>query len=235
MDPLKREQLGDLCDVARAEPLMVTANLDEAVVFQYPPALDAILARAVFDQAGGLAPLKGGTMLRIEIPIQREPAGRFHLCSEGQFEVMAHDTRFRHKRAPLQEMARLGSAKIRRVDISGAENKSLRIPYSTKLLVGDRVTWWCMGDAARIRELLSGIHYLGALRRIGHGKLRLWDEPWRVESCATWEGFPVARDGKPLRPLPVEWSGLESPRHGYRALTFPHWNPINETLCAIPD
>jgi CRISPR type IV-associated protein Csf3 len=129
-------------------------------------------------------------------------------------------------------MARLGSSKITRVDIAGGANKGLRLPYELRLI--PELEWWCVGDAERIRMMLSKVHYLGDGRGRGHGKLDIANEPWRVERCEPWPGFPLVRDGLPTRPVPPDWPGLQDPPLGYRVMTAPYFRHGDAELCAVP-
>jgi len=212
-------------------PLIVSAQLEGGVVFHTPIMLDALLMSVVANRRGLLAPHNPGDAEPIDIPIKREPGGRFHLCSEAQFAVEENERRHKQRRAPVQEFARLGTDKIRRVDISAGPNKGYRLPYAVMLMLGDEMRWYCLGEAEAIRDLLSDVRYLGRYRGSGKGKLA---GPWIVAPCEPWEGFPVLREGKPLRPLPLDYPGLMAPRHGFRCLAPPYWNHANENLCAIP-
>ena len=212
-------------------PLHVTAHLVEGLALRSPLMLDALLAWSVASERQHVAPLPGEPLEPLEIPIQREPGGRFHLCSEGFPGSDESELRYKHRRPPVQEFARLGSAKMRRVDISVSVDKSLRVPYEFALC--REIDWWCIGDADEIRRLLGRVHYLGRFRGSGKGRLDIHGAPWTVEPCDPWEGFPVVRDGQPLRPLPRDWPGLDEPQLGYRPLTMPYWQRSFELL-AVP-
>lgn len=216
-------------------PLHVVAHVAEGVVLRAPLMLDALLAWAVATEQRLLPPLAGQDPEPIEIPIQREAGGRFHLCSEGFAIVADHEQRYKQRRAPIQQMARMGTDKLRRVDIASGPNKGYRVPYELQLLDGGRIEWWCVGEPIEIRRLLGLVRYVGKHRGSGKGRLDIHGTPWIVEPCETWDGFPIVRAGKPLRPLPLDWPGLSAPRQGFRTTTYPSWNHANETLCAIPD
>ena len=55
-----------------------------------------------------------------------------------------------------------------------------------------------------------------------------------MKECEPWDGFPVMRDGKPLRPLPPDWPGLVDPEMGYSCVTYPYWLAEAEDVCAVP-
>lgn len=217
------------------EPLRITARLAEGIVLRRPLMLDALLAWVVAARARLLAPPAGGECAIIEIPIQREPQGRFHLASQGMYAVEASELRHKNRRAPWVEYARLGSPKIKRVDIAAGANKSYRVPYSLELLRGDEITWYCLADAERIRDLLRDVHYLGRHRGAGKGRLDIHGTPWRVDPCEAWEGFPVLdSDGLPLRQLPLDWPGLGPSGQQMRVLTYPYYDQARAEMLACP-
>lgn len=228
--------VGEPCARERAEPLRVRARLAEGIVMRYPVMLDALLMRVVADQHQLLAPTAGARGATIEIPIARADRGDFHLCSEGVAGQREYELRHRNRRPVVYELWKLGSPKIKRVSIAVGANKGYRVPYELQLLKDGLIEWWCLGDRLRIAELLAHVHYLGRFRGVGHGRLDLWGDggPWRVEPCEPWEGFPVVRDGMPLRPLPQDWPGLIDPPLSYRVLSPPYWDLTREQLLAVP-
>lgn len=199
-------------------PLIVTATMQSAVECMYPIMLDGLLASVVARERGLIAPRSADEVEPIDIPIQREPGGRFHLCSEAHhseklFSRLTHV----HKRAPVQEYSLLCSSKVRRVDMTGGVDKSWRVPRSGEFF--RELSWWCIGDAEAIRVLLRDAVHIGARRRHGCGRV----QGWRVEPSTDWPGFPVIRDGFPLRALPLDYPGLTGGRRQLRALTYPYW------------
>lgn len=213
-------------------PLKVTARLRGAVVATRDGfALDALLAWRVAVDLELPPPRDERDIVPVEIPVQREAAGRFHLCSFGAMKLECAEGRFINRRAPLEQMQTLGNAKARRVDVSAGIDKSYRIPLPTMHVERDEVVWWCIGDREQIVDLLAGVAYLGKKRAVGLGRV----ERWEVGACEPWDaGFPVVRDGRPLRPLPPSWPGLVSPRLAHRTLTYPYWANSRVALCAVP-
>jgi len=225
------QQLGTPC--TKGEPLHVVAHLKENVVFNSPIMLDGLLAWVVAAQHRLLPPQSGEPPRRIEIPIQRDEKRDVYLCSQGFLAQEASEVRYKNRRAPWVEFARLGSSKIRRVNISLAENKSYRVPYELRL--GRAIEWWCLGDAERILELLSYVHYLGKHRGSGEGALDIHGTPWTVEPCKSWgRGFPVVQSGKPMRPLPIEYPGLRAPRTRFGNVRPPYYDHSTEEMIACP-
>lgn len=212
-------------------PLVVRAHLGGAIALpDGSMALDALLASQVALRAGWPPPRDVSDCRPIEIPIAKEPGGRFHLASFSVITANIHERRFVNRRAPVEQYQTIGESKIRRVQITAGKNKSYRIPIATAHAEGDVVTWWCVGDAEAIRDLLTTVLYLGKRRAVGLGRVVRWE----VEPCETWEGFPVVHHGKPLRPLPLDWPGLVAPKTAFRTLLPPYWDHAAETLCAIP-
>lgn len=225
---------GEPCAPVRAEPLRVVAHLAESIVLARPLALDGLLSWAVAAENQLLPPIPGQPGEEIEIPILREPAGRFHLCTEGFAVTEFSELRYKHRRAPVAQFHRFGQEKLRRIDTAAGANKSYRAPYELQLLANDQIEWWCLGDPERIRLLLGHVRYLGKHRGAGKGRLDIHGTPWTVEACEEWPGFPLTRAGKPLRPLPLDWPGLVEPNTSWRVLAPPYWNHAEEQLLACP-
>lgn len=212
----------------RGQLLSVRAYLHEGIVDRNPLMLDALLQSVVAARERLLPPLGPAQIVDLPIPIDRERG--IWLVSQAQYSVEAHETRHKHRRAPCQEFARLGSRKITRCAQNVGPDKSYRVPFVVKFLDGDTVLWHARGDAASVRDLLADVHYLGRYRGAGRGRVLRWE----VEPAEEWEGAPVLRDGFPLRPLPLDWPGVSADaRQGFRVLTPPYYQPEREEPCWI--
>lgn len=195
--------------------------------------IDALLAYAAVQERGPERALDTSMIDDIEIPVAREPHGRFHLCSTSQFEVEASELQYTNRRPPVEQYQTLGvgNAKLRRVQINLGANKAYRIPRHVEYLVDDTITWFAVGDGDAIRSLLTGITHLGKRRGVGLGKVL----EWRVEPCDPWgDGFPVVREGKPLRPLPTDWVGVTDSSAGFGCITYPYYDHAKEDMCLLP-
>lgn len=210
------------------EPLHVVAHIRDTIVTA--PMLDALLAYHTAQRAGLPMWARPDEQPRVEIPIARSPCGRFHLASRPQFAVQESEQRFKSRRPIVEPAQLLAGPSVRRLDIQTGANKGFRIPYSTHLVAGGVVHWWCMGDRDRIAEMLRGCLHLGNNRRVGHG----WVERWDVQQAEPWPGFPVVQDGRPLRALPLDWPGVTAGGVGMSALTYPYWAPERKQPCRVP-
>lgn len=228
--------IGEPVSPGAGRPLRVTAHLRGPVCMpEGHVALDALLAWAVYQVGGAPPPVTGGAVDEVEIPIVREPMGRFHMCSFSVGQVDARERQWTNRRFPLAEAQALAGPKLRRVQIDLGRQKTVRRPREVVHLVDDRLDWWCVGDADRIRALLGIVGHVGARRGVGLGTVGRWD----VVEVTPWdEGFPVLLDGQPLRPLPLDWPGLPDDIYARRAvLTFPYWHDAARRAehCACPE
>jgi hypothetical protein len=212
--------------------LMVTARLKGAIALPRGPlALDSLLAAAAAKRDQIPPALTPADVVPIEIPVKREPNGRFHLASFSISQTECYERRWINRRYPVPEAQAMGDAKLKRIDIKAGPCKSYRLPLETQHLVDDALYWWCIGDRREIIKLLHLITHLGKKRAAGLGQVK----QWLVESFESWgDGFPVMREGKPLRTLPHDWSGLIDPPLAHRVLTYPYWIHTREELCAVP-
>lgn len=211
-------------------PLRITASLDGAICLPGSPlALDALLMSAVAQREGWPPPADPSECREIEIPIAKERG--VHLASFAVYTVDQREGTFTNRRYPIEEAQAMGHERFRRIQLGAGSTKSYRLPRERLYLEGDRLTWWALGDAAQVEALLAWVPYLGRRRAVGLGKVR----EWRVEPSETWEGFPVLRDGYPLRSLPVDWPGLaEDAERAYVTPTPPYWDHARRQECAVP-
>lgn len=218
--------------MAASRELLVTARVGGAVFIPDElPMFDGLLAWAVCQRDNIPPALTAAEAREIEIPAQRSACGRVWLCSQGHAEVEAAELRYTNRRPPIEQFQALAGRKMTRVDIATGANKGYRIPRHVTYLRDDRVDWWCIGDADEIRALLDLVTHVGKKRSVGCGRV----VSWSVEPCESWPGFPVLRDGLPLRPLPLDYPGLgEGARTMYRTLAPPYWSHAREELCAVP-
>lgn len=216
-------------------PLRITATVAGRIALPHGPlALDGLLAAAVCMIEGVVPATRLEDCRPVEIPVQREPDGRFHLASfsVGAFERFG--TKWINRRFPIAEAQAMGGPKLRRINLAGGPCKSYRIPLESGHLVDDTLTWFCLGDRVRIEALLPAIRGLGKRRGVGLGRVLRW----QVEPCESWgPSFPVVSpEGRPLRTLPLDWPGLAPDvEAGYKTLTFPYWARQLERLHAVPD
>jgi hypothetical protein len=210
-------------------PLTVTATLRGAVAVPNGPiAFDGLLGAAVAMREGLVASTQA-ELLPIALPLAQERG--VYLASDGVANIELHEHRFINRRFPLAEAQTMGDAKLRRIQLTSGRCKSFRLPLDTVHLDGDRMTWWALGDRSAIEALLAEIRYLGKRRAVGLGAVARWD----VAPCEPWQGFPVVRDGEPLRSLPIDWPGLAPDvERAMRCLVPPYWRRDAEELCAVP-
>lgn len=219
------------------EPLRITALLASDIANPLrPPALDALLAyaRAVFEEQRD-PPDPGAPCPTVDLSdvLARSACGRYYLASFGLAEPEEWSRgRFVNRRFPIAEAQMMGSPKITTLNLSGGPAKSFRIPLETAWLKGDTIEWFAVGDAEKIRALLVWITHLGKRRGVGLGKIARWT----VAPCDSWgDGFPVIRDARPLRNLPLDAMHPEAaqPFEGYGVVSFPYFERDREELCIL--
>lgn len=216
---------------ARMIPLCITATMAEPITSSFmPPALDSMLARQVKLRERAPHFLRGMVPELIDIPIALGASERFYLASFAQLgEPLWSRVAHVHRRAPSQWYARLCGPRVKRVDTATGADKGYRIPRHRSFY--HQIHWWCIGDPEPIRDLLSTVLRIGSCRRDGIGRRR----EWSVAPCESWgEGFPVMRDGQPLRTLPLGYPGLVEPRTTMARLMFPYFIHENEEMVACP-
>lgn len=216
-------------------PVQITARIEGQIAMPSQPiALDGLLAAMVALKLELIRPATEAEVVPIDIPIEREPGGRFHLCSSSV--ATAEDTddkRWVNRRPVVAEAQALGRREgkgaIKRIQINGGPSKGYRTPLETGHLIDDELVWYAEATAPdELAALLKLCTHLGKRRGVGLGRV----VEWSVGSCERWSGFPVLWEGKPLRPLPLDWPGLEpgGAQVSRRRLTFPYWMGRKEIL-----
>ena len=194
-------------------PLCITAQLRGPVSMSRPIALDSLLAWALVQRLN-VAP---DEHVEITIPVEMEPGRRFHLCSHSIGDVEEMDMRHINRRPIVEQAQMLAADNVRTINTVNGPSKGRRFPTEVAFMRGDVLRWYCIGDAPEICELLRGITHVGGRRSVGVGAVISWS----VDECETWEGFPVARDGVALRPLPSDTPDVSGELEMGR-LTFPY-------------
>lgn len=212
-------------------PVQVTAEMALPVSFSIGSvALDSLLASQVA-RRDSLPEWRRGSPTEIvpEPPIAKDARG-FYLASWALPGPLVWSwTTHIHKPPPVDWYMRLCTSRVRRVDTGAGEDKAWRVPRHRRFF--KEIVWHCLGAPEQIDVLLRGVTRIGGQRRDGIGKVR----KWKVEACHVWDGFPVLRDGLPLRSLPRDYPGL-APGHrsGMGALRLPYWDPAHQEMVALP-
>lgn len=211
-------------------PLRIEATLSRSIVLGRPIHLDGLLGHAIVT----IEDLPRATSAKecVGLPIPLAEQGGVYLASAAEYAVEEHELAWVNKRFPTDMAQQLGDESIRSIQITAGINKSFREPLAVSHLEHDRIVWWAIGDQPEIRRLLSAVAYLGGKRRFGYGEVKRWS----VEPCEPWgEGFPVVRDGKPLRNLPMNWPGLgPDVEHAYAVVRPPYWDRGSAVLAVVP-
>lgn len=223
-----RPVVGLPCPPEQAAPLRVVAEVVGPIVTV--PRLDAMLAALEALRSGLPAMFDPAECADIEIPVVRSPCGRFHLCADPAYDEEHYETRHRNRRFPMAEAQMFAAPSLTRVNVQGGPTKSFRVPYQRFHVTGRKITWLCLGDAARIEGLLACTGYLGRQRGTGHGKVARW----RVEPVTdVWPGFPILRNGAPLRVLPADHPGVTCGSRTFDTLTYPYWDKSRRQPCLV--
>lgn len=212
-------------------PLHVLATVPGPVsIPHHPIALDALLMAAAA-MRDGLPPVDWQDE-PTEIAIPVECVRGIYQATTARYQVEAADRAWVNRRFPIEEAQAMADPKFKRVLLSTGPTKSYRLPLEVVYLKDSVIEWWCTGDLEGVRDLLALVMCLGKKRSVGKGEIA----EWRVEECEPWgDGFPVLRAGEPMRPLPLDWPGMNADaERGYRVLRAPYFQRWREEECAVP-
>lgn len=128
------------------------------------------------------------------------------------------------KRLDQSQVDLLAPAATRaKIPISGGPYRGYRMPVHYRHALS--LTWYCVGDPARIVPLLRLVRGLGKKTAHGWGRVIAWDvqaspEDWSV----------TGPDGRLMRPIPSE--DPAAPIYGLRP---PYWLPRHQQPCRLPE
>lgn len=208
-------------------PLVVSARLSSSFVCNHPVAIDALLA-AVVAAGRRLPPLSIQDVdEEIEIPLLRHARG-FHHGSQAHFTVATDDVRWWTRKLPsIRDVAQLTVSD--RLPTAG-RYKAFWVPRRLIVPVGATLTWWAVGDASDVSDLLRHVFGVGGSRGSGHG----WVARWAVSECGEDRSIYLA-DGDPARNLPAAMAPPGWQRFELRSTTYPYWRRARAELCAVPE
>jgi len=215
-------------------PLRVTARVRGEISLTHGYLhLDGLLAWAVCQRDRIPPAMTPDEWVPVEIPVERSECGRYHLCSASIGRAEWHEVRYTVRRFPIERGQKLLPEKVRRVNLSAGAQKHFRIPRTSMHLQDDELRWHLLGEPEEVERLLSLVHYLGKRRAVAAHRPVEWsveeDEPWG-------DGYPVLRDGQPLRHLPADLPGLRTERRMFGRLSYPYHQPaLGEELIATPE
>lgn len=101
---------------------------------------------------------------------------------------------------------------------------------NTSMTYGLKAVWaleaWCIGDRDLIEQYLATIEFIGAKRRLGHGRVESWDVSLDDRAEALWRLRPLPRDTT----ADSKTSGVPMPL----PLCSPYWAPQNAVMQVAP-
>lgn len=205
----------------------MTARMTSPIAMANRPNLDGLLMFAKA-KALGLPPLldaaEGAKAEPIAIPIQKSECGRYYLASDMIGDVESREVKYTQRRFPMQETVAFGRNSIKRIVTKSGPCKAFRHPLDVQHVSAG--TWFCIGIATEIEALTKWITAVGKKRSVGYGSIA----GWNISRCDDWPGFPVLKDGRPMRGLPLNASGMTSHTIKLGRLTPPYWLHDKEPL-----
>lgn len=209
----------------RLEPIRITARLRTPVLSDATLPLDGILLSQAMREAYGPQDrtVSGAldTNTLVDLPLERRGNGTtwWYACSFAHWRgTVAEGTDHWNKRFDNQHSDLVDFRRKRgKVIVEQGRYKSYHMPvfYRHALCV----SWYAVGDAERIAELLKTMLFIGKKTSQGWGRAA-WDiEPWHAD----WSEWNT--DGRQMRPLPAD----EGVLMGIRP---PYWLPEHQVQCS---
>lgn len=165
-----------------------------------------------------------------DLPLARVDNGHgwYYACSFAVARWEREETSYWHKRQDVQEAVRyVGKG---RINVSEGRHKAYRMPLF-KLLSGERLTWYLVGDRAWIAARLRIVTGLGKKRNLGNGVVLDWQVEEIEHDYSVW-----GPRGELMRAIPVEDLPPGTPSkilsYGIRP---PFWHRANIVRAAVPE
>ena len=207
-----------------------------AVTDDYSPSLESLLIWLWLDRRGLASPNATNEIsTTTEIPLEKSYYGDLWIykCSSPFYYFQGENkSRFRRRWEPNDGRISWGKRKAK-FDTSQGKEKACDLPLYYKTVAV--INWCCVGDLQSIESIINRCRNLGKKRSYGFGQVSHWEV---VEIDEDWH---VNRDGKLMRPIPLEifaehYSGLETDgrvlKWGYN---HPYWLQENQDYCAMPN
>jgi CRISPR type IV-associated protein Csf3 len=175
-------------------------------------------------------------LIEPELPLaQIEIAGhKVWAASVAQYKLHGEYVHYWHKRLD-QYLTGRNIDKPKRINVSSAEYKNYRMPINIMLI--NNLTWFCVGEPGKIKDLLWGIKSLGKKRSQGFGMVELdhMGKPaWNVEEWPEdWSVYGPG--GKLMRIIPFDDEIKKDMVIRRWGIKPPYWLNENQVIAVIPE
>lgn len=218
-------------------PIKVTAHLTDGRINSADGIimLDAILYHAwfyrhaphVLEGLGGEAVPGEG---HIGLPLRQLPGNRY-AASRAVYKETAQEVEYWNKRPNFfsADAERFLEDKKGVISSSVGGYRAYRMPQVIRYVADGKLTFWGIGNADEVLDLLNAIPAVGKKAAMGWGTVDRWAVEPAEEDYTT-----LHPDYGLMRPMPVEEIRLE----GYPILKYavkpPYWKSCNARLCYVP-
>jgi len=220
------------------QPLQITATMRTAVVADEFLTLDGVLLYQAMRQKHGaqLFTLPGGYKGELaEVPLRVINRGEphwYYACSWAyptRAWWLAEGVDYWNKRFDngLSDVIDFAN-KRGKVIIEQGQFKAYHMPIFYKVV--DKITWFAVGDAAKIEQLLFTMTHIGKKTSQGWGEVIRWQVEPIAEDWSSWKDGKLTR-AVPLQNLTGHSFPLNMTRYGVRP---PYYLADNQCFVAMP-
>ena len=202
----------------------------------WSPSLDALIEYQLLERLRLIEPnpteasiIKNLPILFEQMPIARKMLnGQWYWAVSSPHYIENHQqtSKFR-KRWDYQEHHLKWGKKRAKVNGSEGHFKAYDLPKYDREM--QSIHWFCIGDAAKISELLQPVTNLGKKRSQGCGQVHKWEVLPFEHDWHLWRGDSLAR------PMPVNMisqpQNINMMNWGWRP---PTWLAANKSMCYMP-
>ncbi|MBK7519384.1 MAG: hypothetical protein IPJ33_15625 [Gammaproteobacteria bacterium] len=190
--------------------------------------MDALLAGILFDQLQDVEAAHAAIPLRCENGLYYASAAIYEATTRGKQAFVAN-LRAMHSLDPDLMMKNKAGQLHRRIGLTRQRDFGA-VMNSYACIDTLSISWFCEGDADRIRALLESVHFIGKRRASGFGEVARWEvEPGELDGV-------TGIDGEPLRPVPIDlFTGNPGSIKVDTAWRPAYWHPAHRAICYAPE
>jgi CRISPR type IV-associated protein Csf3 len=220
------------------DSLQIIAHMATPLVAydDWSPSLDALIEYQLLDRLDLITPNPTASDAEKNLPLifAEMPIARNILNDEWYWAVSSphyienHQQTQRYRKRWDKQELHLNWGK-KRAKVSGSEGhfKNYDLPRYDR--EAQTIRWFCLGDAAKISELLLNVTHIGKKRSQGCGQVYKWEVLPFKHDWHLWRGEHLAR------PMPVniikQPPAINMMQWGWRP---PTWLAANKSMCYMP-
>lgn len=171
----------------------------------------------------------------IGLPLRQLSENRW-AASRGIYEEIGHTVEYINKRPNFFNADKINYLDMDKgiIDSNAGSNRAYRMPCIIRTLKGGKISFYCMGHADELLDMLNRMPALGKKASMGFGIIDRWEIEEVEADYSLWHP-----EYGLMRPVPVGSNEVENEKLlRYPTLMYairpPYWKTCNFRLCRVP-